>query len=1030
MISSRNKKAFTMIELLGAIVILGILSVIAIASATRLIDKSKKEEASQQASTLKQAAESYLQANSNVKPKSIGESVNVYASTLKEKKYLKENIKNASGEDCMEKTFVKVYKSTKSKYVYTPIILCGDEKYEEEDAPNPIIEYYFSDSTGNKVSADPSVLRHVKDAVLYIEILGGKDKFNNDIELDGYSYAVSVKTAETGNQMHEVFNSGTLSAGNQVKVVVNRKISDYLDITNISDFNVKIVARNKAGGVAEVTTNASQAAYHDTDKPICVDIDGQAAENEWINKTNGGDSRLISVGCEDAKGSGCTKPRFSKTWPNDQQEAAEWAYIQVEDNAGNKNLEGDYIEANSLCGISAVADSCRVRVNVDKVSPTIQVLGAYKATASGTKPTDATNTYTGHLTVDNNTPNTTGTIESNEYNNLVGGWMNNANYEKGVVYEITISDNIHLASWKWETNKSYLNDTASATLRSTYNKDNDGSKRETIESPTTGNCGVLTKTIVIGFNDEGERQGKLTVYDKAGNYTSLIIKANIDRTPPPKPTGITYSNNYNPDATGANAWSKAEITVRVPEDLERDNTSGPDKVDLSKWDKFTYHITKDYDTSHPITGDDGKFVFGQNYQGVNYQGKNNIEFKSCDKAGNCSAYSGLKKVWVDFTKPTCNVTVTATGKNSAGWLGIGEKAIIKATCQETASAKESGCENTDAWPSTFSKTYNSNINVTNAGAVDVDKGGKVRDIAKNERDCSKQNEVKIDHDAPTCLTDGETKKDSNGNWKWRKTGTIITRECRDTGGSGCKQKVYKSKAYETNGKTYKTEDYPAYTISDKADNEVVCPAKTVHIYVDKQAPDCSGSKSHQNTTDGVTIKYTCSDNGGSGVVKCPDKQENKKSDQSHTVKDNVGNSMTCKVNVTAYNQYRYIKKNVAATCTKGCCGYITKTSGTCCGWNTHTGQNCRNCGKQCYWKNVCVDVTYYTGSCKKWVAKMYCDKCKTCTWNTSAKRCANACTGAKTCTSASCCGYICGSQWTSWGASSTGCKSQSRKLYK
>ena len=39
-----NKKGFTMIELLAAIVVMGILSVLAITGVTRLIEKSKDEK--------------------------------------------------------------------------------------------------------------------------------------------------------------------------------------------------------------------------------------------------------------------------------------------------------------------------------------------------------------------------------------------------------------------------------------------------------------------------------------------------------------------------------------------------------------------------------------------------------------------------------------------------------------------------------------------------------------------------------------------------------------------------------------------------------------------------------------------------------------------------------------------------------------------------------------------------------------------------------------------------------------------------
>ena len=58
-----NKKGFTMIELLAAIVVMGILSVLAITGVTRLIEKSKDEKKEDYAQMLKIAAQSYMEAN-------------------------------------------------------------------------------------------------------------------------------------------------------------------------------------------------------------------------------------------------------------------------------------------------------------------------------------------------------------------------------------------------------------------------------------------------------------------------------------------------------------------------------------------------------------------------------------------------------------------------------------------------------------------------------------------------------------------------------------------------------------------------------------------------------------------------------------------------------------------------------------------------------------------------------------------------------------------------------------------------------
>lgn len=1074
-----NKKGFTMIELLGAIVILGILSVLAITSITRLLNKAKDTQDEQQKSILVTAAESYMQSNRDRLPKSVGETVNVTAQTLKDKHYLKSDISNSKGEDCMTNTFVKVYKASKTKYEYTPIVLCGNEEYNEDDAPTPTIDLYFSDDTGKR---NTEVLKNISKATMYMTITGGEyedgeipEGEDKKLAIDGYSYIISVQTKDNPTVWREAYNSGTLSGNNLTDIIINRRISDYVDLSSATNFNVKVTVRNKKGGIKELLEDAKQATYQDPDKPHCVTISGAAKdENDWINKNQAAKGRTITATCEDAKGSGCIRPTFSRTWPNDQQTDAEWGYIQVTDNSGNSNIDGDQLllTADSLCNVTATSDSCRVRVNVDQKLPTIKVLGAYRIEANGTIKESTASTYTRGIEVNDNTPNGYGIINDTEYTDLEETWMNNTKYPGGVAYKIKISDNIHLAKWTWETNASYLTSDTNNAYK-TYSSNGDGAASEDIAPSTEeGNCGTLEKTITITFKEEGRRKGVLKVYDKANNVTTLEIEANIDRTPPPTPNKnhitYTYSDNGTKTYTpGSTKWINKAVTARVLDTMQLDNTSGPSNVTLSGWKRFVYHVTKDYATSSAEEANGEKVIFDSNYEG-----KNNVEFKSCDHANNCSDYSGLKPIWVDFTAPKCKIDVQAktssesswstyaSKQSSYGWLGINETARVLATCVEDGTdrddgvAKASGCYSEGStWKITFNKVYSTNIETSNAGAIGENEGGKVRDRAGNETPCSYKNTVKIDHDRPTCKITGEATS-------WRKKGTTVTKTCVDSGPSGCVNNTISSVAYNTDGKTYKVMTQKNdKTVIDKADNtpsgagKTECDRTSMNVYVDKQKPTCDGSKSHQNTTDGVTIKYSCSDNGGSGVKNCPGGSDHKETGIKDTVKytvyDNVNNYMTCTVKVTSYKQYKYIKKNVAKTCTKSCCGTKTCTSGSCCGWNTHTGQDCRNCGSHKQWSSYggykayqyCPSGYYGGRTCTTKVVnslgtvvhyncKCYKSVCNRCTWNVSQKTCTKSCCGYYTCTSGSCCGYACGSSWTDWGASSTGCKSQSRTLYK
>ena len=168
----RKNQGFTMVELLAVIVILGILSVMAILGVSSLINKAHSEQKIQQDKTLKMAAESYIQANKSLAPKSIGESVEISISDLKDARYIKEDILNSKGESCMKESYVRVYKLSKSEYTYTSYLYCGEEERPEStEVPVPTVEIYFTDAKGVR---DSSALTNVSEARFGMNITGGK----------------------------------------------------------------------------------------------------------------------------------------------------------------------------------------------------------------------------------------------------------------------------------------------------------------------------------------------------------------------------------------------------------------------------------------------------------------------------------------------------------------------------------------------------------------------------------------------------------------------------------------------------------------------------------------------------------------------------------------------------------------------------------------------------------------------------------------------------------------------------------------
>ena len=129
----KNKKGFSLVELLAVVVILGLLATIGIVATNSLIDRAKKDKMDSQKNTVTLSAQTYMQNNKNLVPKIIGESSIIKVSDLRTSKYLTEDIKNDKGESCMEKSYVRVYKLSNTEYTYTTFLYCGSEEVPPEE---------------------------------------------------------------------------------------------------------------------------------------------------------------------------------------------------------------------------------------------------------------------------------------------------------------------------------------------------------------------------------------------------------------------------------------------------------------------------------------------------------------------------------------------------------------------------------------------------------------------------------------------------------------------------------------------------------------------------------------------------------------------------------------------------------------------------------------------------------------------------------------------------------------------------------
>lgn len=246
----KNKfKGFTLIELMCIIVILGVLITASIVAVSRVVNTAKEESFATQEQMLMKICENYIQHYSEDAPKAIGSVSRIPLSKLYDSKYLKNEVENPNGQNCMKNSYVRVYRLSNEELIYTPYLYCGNEKVDDiEDIYKPTINMYFTnaDDSNNKIFDD------LDNAYVYIDIIGGSTKGENPIAIDSYSFDIIVRDSY-GEEVSK-YTSKEIKANKKNNLVVKEKISDYVNLDNSTYISINIMVKNVAGGISEVTT--------------------------------------------------------------------------------------------------------------------------------------------------------------------------------------------------------------------------------------------------------------------------------------------------------------------------------------------------------------------------------------------------------------------------------------------------------------------------------------------------------------------------------------------------------------------------------------------------------------------------------------------------------------------------------------------------------------------------------------------------------------------------------------------------------
>ena len=244
----KNKNGFTLIEIIGAIIILGILLIIAVPYMNRNLETFRADYYNSIEETILSSGRNFYTDNRKYLPSSYLESSKVSLNTLENQKYMDE-VLDYEGNSCNKDSYVIVIKKSKTEYDYYLCLICENDNYDTTDknecdsvwASNdtltvelgePPIAYIYKDSTREevkeklKISAD--IVRYNNEGEEIARVNGEGEENIPEILPSNID---TIDTAKVGEYETIYEYEGAIKKG---KAIVYENVGPYVKMTQVN----------------------------------------------------------------------------------------------------------------------------------------------------------------------------------------------------------------------------------------------------------------------------------------------------------------------------------------------------------------------------------------------------------------------------------------------------------------------------------------------------------------------------------------------------------------------------------------------------------------------------------------------------------------------------------------------------------------------------------------------------------------------------------------------------------------------------